>query len=175
MAQSASGSRSALALRVRTRTAPPAYNGPPSWARRVNRCGPNDYPTIRCRILAPTVLGVSFEYSHAATYYLALAQLHTRPAAPYRVRASSGVGQQHGDQEPYGDNGSGTVAAAGVALRVPSGSIFGLTLTADLVKSMTGTVTRASGQAGSSYRPLLLTIGLGLNIAGQSSTPASAR
>jgi hypothetical protein len=132
-------------------------------------------PRFGVGVLARQFAEFSFDYSHSATYYLGLAQFTPGTRRVIVFNAGLGVGQQHGDQAPYGDNGSGTVAAAGIALRVPPGSIFGLTLTADLIKSMTGTVTPASGRAGSTYRPLLFTIGLGLNIAGESMTPKSAR
>jgi hypothetical protein len=132
-------------------------------------------PRFGVGVLAREFSEFSFEHSHSGTYYLGLAQFTPGPRHFIVFNAGVGVGLQHGDHAPYGDNGSGTVAAAGIALRAPPGSTFGLTLTADYIKSMTGTVRTASGQAGSSYRPLLFTIGLGLNISSESIEPASAR
>jgi hypothetical protein len=131
-------------------------------------------PRFGVGVLARQFLEFSYENSHSGTYYLALAQFTPGPRRFMVLNAGLGVGQQHGDQPPNGDNGNGTVAAVGIALRAPPSSVFGLTVTADLIKSITGRVSTATGQSGSSYRPLLLTIGLGLNIAGEAVTPASA-
>jgi hypothetical protein len=111
----------------------------------------------------------SFETSHDATYVIGLAQLAPAPQRFIVFNLGIGSGIQHGDNPPYGDNGRGTVVAGGLALRVPSSSTFGLTLTADLIKSMTGALRTVSGRPSSSYRPVLLTIGLGLNISGETS------
>src|SRR4051812_20152904 len=132
-------------------------------------------PRFGVGVLAREFSEFSFEHSHSGTYYIGLAQFTPGPRQFIVFNAGVGVGQQHGDHPPYGDNGNGTVAAAGIALRVPSGSTFGLTLTADFIKSMTGTVRTAPGQVGSSYWPLLFTVGLGLNITSESIQPASAR
>jgi hypothetical protein len=132
-------------------------------------------PRFGVGVLAREFSEFSFEYSHSGTYYLGLAQFTPGPRHFVVVNAGVGIGQQHGDHPPYGDNGNGAVAAAGITLRVPPGSTFGLTLTADFIKSMTGTVRTASGETGSSYRPLLFTVGLGLNISSDSIEPAAAR
>lgn len=113
----------------------------------------------------------SFENSHSATYYLALAQFS--PAPPLTLNAGLGTSAQHGDHAPYGDNGAGAAVAAGFALRLPARSTFGLTLDVDWIKTVSGTLGTASGIPGSSYRPTLFTVGLGINLAGDPDKPAS--
>ncbi|HEY7236802.1 MAG TPA: hypothetical protein VH539_21760 [Gemmatimonadaceae bacterium] len=120
-------------------------------------------PSFGVALLGRAFAEISFDYSHSASYFVGLAQW--APVPGITLNAGLGEGQQHGDDPPYGDNGSGAVVAAGVAIRLPSKSTFGLTLNADWIKSVSGTLRTASGQPGSSYRPLLFTVGLGLNIA----------
>jgi hypothetical protein len=108
----------------------------------------------------------SFDYSHSATYIVGLAQYSRAGTDWLTVNAGLGYGAQSGDEPPYGDNGGGAVVVAGIAMRLPSASTFALTLNVDWMKSITGNVQTTSGQGGSSYRPLLFTIDLGLNIAG---------
>lgn len=115
----------------------------------------------------------SFDNSHSATYYLALAQYS--PAPPLTLNAGLGTSAQHGDDTSYGDNGTGAAVAAGVALRLPAHTTFGLALDVDWIKTVSGTRRTASGLQGSSYRPMLFTIGLGLSIAGDPIDSASAR
>jgi hypothetical protein len=105
----------------------------------------------------------SFEWSHDADYIVGLAQFSHEPGLTFN--GGLGTGSQRGDDPPEGDNGSGTVIGGGIAWRLPSKSTFGLTLTADWMKSVSGSVRTKSGQQGSSYRPLLITLGLGLNLA----------
>jgi hypothetical protein len=105
----------------------------------------------------------SWDQSHDADYFVGLAQYSIRPGIT--LNGGLGYGAQHGDDAPYGDNGSGTVIAGGVAFRFPERSTFGLTLNVDWMKSVSGTVRTLSGP-GSSYHPLLFTVGLGLNLAG---------
>ena len=107
----------------------------------------------------------SFEYGHDANYLVGLAQYSPYPGII--LNGGLGTGSQNGDHPPYGDNGSGTVVSGGIALRFPEKSTFGLTVTLDWIKTVSGTL-RTAGQPGSSYRPLLFTLGLGLNIAGSS-------
>ena len=104
----------------------------------------------------------SFEWSHDADYAVGLAQYS--PAPPLTLNAGLGYGAQHGDHPPNGDNGSGTVISGGIALRLPPKTMFGITLNMDWMKSVSGTVRTPSGP-GSIYRPLLFTLGLGLNLA----------
>ena len=122
-------------------------------------------PRFGVALLGRAFSEFSFDYSHGASYYIGLAQW--APVPGITLNAGLGLGKQSGDQPPDGDNGSGTVVAGGVAIRLPSKSAFGLALNADWIKTVSGTVQTASGQ-GSSYRPLLFTVGLGLNIAGSS-------
>ena len=121
-------------------------------------------PSFGIALLGRQFTEFSFDYSHDANYVIALAQYTPAAIRPLVVNVGGGWGHQHGDDPPYGDNGSGAVVAAGVALRVPSHSTFGLTLNLDVLKTVSGTVQAATGQ-GSSYRPILFTFGLGLNIA----------
>ena len=115
----------------------------------------------------------SFENSHSATYYLALAQFS--PAPPLTLNAGLGTSAQHGDHPPDGDNAAGAAVAAGLALRLPAHSTFGLTLDVDWIRTVSGTLRTASGLPGSSYRPTLFTIGLGISLAGDPDEPASPR
>ena len=115
----------------------------------------------------------SFDNSHSATYYLALAQYS--PAAPLTLNAGLGRSAQHGDDPTYGDSGTGAAVAAGFALRLPPHTSFGLALDVDWIKTVSGTRRTASGLPGSSYRPMLFTIGLGINIAGDPGEPASPK
>jgi hypothetical protein len=121
-------------------------------------------PEFGVAILGRQFSEFSFDYSHDANYVIALAQYTPGGLRPLAFNAGFGWGNQHGDDPPYGDNGSGAVLAGGVALRLPSHSMFALSINADFVKSVSGTVQTVSGQ-GSSYHPMLFTIGLGLNIA----------
>jgi hypothetical protein len=106
----------------------------------------------------------SFENSHSATYFLALAQYSLAP--PLTLNAGLGSSAQHGDHAPYGDNGAGAAIAAGLSLRFPTQSTFGLALNVDWIQTVSGTLRTASEVPGSSYRPRLFTIGLGVNLAG---------
>ena len=115
----------------------------------------------------------SFENSHTATYYLGLAQVSLAP--PLTLNVGLGSSAQDGQDVPYDDNGTGASVAAGFSLRLPSRSTFGLALNVDWIKTVSGTRRTASGLPGSSYRPMLFTIGLGLNIAGDPIDPTSAR
>jgi hypothetical protein len=46
--------------------------------------------------------------------------------------------------------------------------MFGLALNVDWIKTVTGDLSTAPGQAASTYRPSLLTFGLGVNFATRS-------
>lgn len=100
---------------------------------------------------------------HIARYVVVLGQYSPVPGLTMNV--GTGIGEQLGDPPPNGDNGRGSVVAAGLALRLPPARTFGLTLTADLIKTVSGSVKTVAGGVGSSYRPLLLSVGLGVNIA----------
>ena len=113
----------------------------------------------------------SFEQSHSATYFLALAQYTLAP--PLRLNVGLGTSSQHGDHAPYGDNGTGSAVTGGFALRLPTNSTFGLTLEVDWIKTVSGTLRTASGLPGSSYRPMLFTIGVGINLADDPTGPPS--
>lgn len=104
----------------------------------------------------------NWDQSHGADYGVALAQYS--PTAGITLNEGLGYGAQHGDHTPYGDNGSGTVIAGGIAFRLPEQSTVALTVNVDWAKSVSGTVKTPSGP-GSSYHPLLFTVGLGLNLA----------
>ena len=110
----------------------------------------------------------NFEESHDASYVVGLAQYSPLPGIIFN--GGVGTGSQSGDHPPYGDNGSGTVVSGGIAFRFPEKRTFGLTVTLDWMKTVSGALRTASNQPGSSYRPLLFTLGLGLNIAGSSDT-----
>lgn len=75
-------------------------------------------------------------------------------------------GNQVGDAPPNGDSGSGTVVAGGMAVCLPSSALFGFTFNADVMKSITGSLRAAPGQPGSAYRPTLITLGIGVSLAG---------
>ncbi|MFL5614901.1 MAG: hypothetical protein ACJ796_14655 [Gemmatimonadaceae bacterium] len=109
----------------------------------------------------------SFEDSHEANYAIALAQYS--PAPGLTLNGGLGYGSQFGDDPPYSDSGSGAVLGGGIALRLPPTSTFGLTLHVDWLKTVSGKARMRSDQPGTSYRPLLFTIGLGLNLAGDAS------
>ena len=129
-------------------------------------------PSIGFAVVGREFGEFSFENSHSATYFLALAQ-YVIP--PLTLNAGLGTSAQHGDHAPYGDNGTGAAVAAGLALRLPAHTAFGLTLDVDWIKSVSGTLRTASGLPGSSYRPTLFTIGLGINIASDPVEAASSR
>jgi hypothetical protein len=119
-------------------------------------------PTFGVAVLGRAFGEFSYDYTHRASYYLALAQYSPAASAPWlTLNAGFGLGQQHDD-----DNGSGRVIAGGAALRLTAQSTFGLALTADWIKSLSGTLQTTAGRPTSSYRPLLFTLGLSLNIAG---------
>jgi hypothetical protein len=103
---------------------------------------------------------LSWDESHWANYVVGLAQYSIWPGLT--LNGGLGYGAQHGDHPPYGDNGSGMVIGGGVALRLWPKTAASLTLNADWMKSVSGTV-RTLGSPGSSYHPLLFTLGLGLN------------
>ena len=105
----------------------------------------------------------SFDYSHAASYVVGLAQYSI--GFGLTLNGGLGYGAQHGDRPPDGDNGSGMVVVGGVAWRLAPKSALGLTLNADYMKTVTGTLSTLGSAPGSSYRPLLFTLGLGLNVA----------
>jgi hypothetical protein len=96
-------------------------------------------------------------------------------AQPRRCRSALtlngglGYGSQFGGDPPYSDSGSGAVLGGGIALRLPPTSTLGLTLHVDWLKTVSGSARTRSNQLGTSYRPLLFTIGLGLNLAGDAS------
>jgi hypothetical protein len=113
----------------------------------------------------------SFEYDHKAVYIVGLGQYS--PAPGLTLNAGLGTGSQSGDDAPYGDHGRGTVIGGGVALRLPAKSTVGLTLTADWMKTVSGTRRTQSNQPTTSYRPMLFTIGLGLNITRRSARTES--
>jgi hypothetical protein len=129
-------------------------------------------PRFGVALLGRAFSEFSFDYSHSASYFVGLAQWS--PAPGVTLNGGLGQGAQHGDHPPDGDNGNGSVVAGGIAFRLPSKTAFGLTLNFDGIKSLSGTLRTASGQPGSSYRPLLLTIGLGLNIAATIAPQASS-
>jgi len=104
----------------------------------------------------------SWENGHAANYVVGLAQYSPTPGLT--LNGGVGYGAQHGADPPSGDNGSGAVIGGGVALRHTARSTVGLTLNIDWMKSVTGRVRTLSGP-GSSYHPLLFTVGLGVNMA----------
>lgn len=126
-------------------------------------------PHIGIAVVGRAFSEFSFENSHSATYFLALAQFS--PAPPLTLNVGLGSSAQHGHDVSYGDNGNGAAVAAGVALRLPAHTAFGLTLDVDWIKTVSGTRRTASGLPGSSYRPLLFTVGLGINIASDSTQP----
>jgi len=106
----------------------------------------------------------SWDQKHSADYVVGLAQYSIKPGLT--LNGGLGYGAQHGVRPPYGDdNGSGMVVAGGVAWRLAPKSAFGLTLNADYMKTVTGTLSTLGSLPGSSYRPLLFTLGLGLNVA----------
>ena len=123
-------------------------------------------PDFGIAVLGRTFSEFSFDISHSASYWVALAQYS--PAGEHELTFNLGLGSgnQVGDPPPNGDSGSGAVIAGGMALRLPSSTLFGFTLTADVMKTVTGSLRAAPGQATSAYRPTLVTIGLGVNIAG---------
>lgn len=128
-------------------------------------------PTVGVAVLGRAFAEFSFDFSHSASYYIALAQYSPAASAPWlTLNAGFGLGQQHGDKSSDGDSGSGNVVAAGAALRLTSQSTFGLTLNTDFIKTLSGTLRAVAGRPTSSYRPLLFTIGLGLSLAGDNSS-----
>ena len=111
----------------------------------------------------------SFDYSHSGHYTVAFGQYLLNPDQLVGVTINGGLGYgtQHGDEPPYGDNGGGPVLAGGLGFRLPTASTFAFTLNFDLMKTLSGNLRTPAGH-GSTYQPLLFTIGLGLNIAGSS-------
>ena len=111
----------------------------------------------------------SFEESHSAQYAVGYGQylLNSGDLIGITLNAGLGYGAQKGDAPPYGDNATGAVLAGGLGFRLPSSTTFGFTVNFDIMKSVSGHVATTTGP-GSSYRPLLFTIALGLNIASSS-------
>lgn len=71
------------------------------------------------------------------------------------------------EQAPITENSAkGTALSAGLALRVPSGSTVALAITADVTHTVTGHTAMLSGGA-TSYRPTLVSVGVGLSVAGK--------
>ena len=122
-------------------------------------------PKVGLAVVARDFTEFSFEYSQTSTYYIALAEYNPVPTLPLTINGGVGAGQHRGDNAPYGNNGSGSVLAAGLALRIPGGrSRAGLTVTADWILSVSGRSTASSGQTTPAH-PSLLALGLGLNVA----------
>jgi hypothetical protein len=124
-------------------------------------------PRFGLAVLLRTFTEFDFENTHDANYVVALAQYSPAPALT--LNGGLGFGSQFGDDPPYSDRGTGAVIGGGIALRLPPTSTVGLTLNADWLKTVSGTARSRSDQAGTSYRPLLFTIGLGLNLAASAS------
>ena len=103
----------------------------------------------------------SWDRGHSANYVVGLAQYSIEFGLT--LNAGLGYGAQHGDRPPDGDNGSGMVIGGGVALRFSPKTRSSLTLNADWMKSVSGTVRTVGIRPSSSYHPLLFTLGLGLN------------
>jgi hypothetical protein len=99
----------------------------------------------------------SIEYSQSSRYGVVLAQYSPSGLAGLTLNGGAGWGDHRGGGGPYANEGSGAVAAAGVALRLPRRSAAGLSVTADLLQAL-------GGDAGP--RPRLVSVGLGLNLAG---------
>ena len=64
------------------------------------------------------------------------------------------------------NSAKGKALSAGLSLRVPSGSTVALAIAADVTHTVTGHTARISGGA-TSYRPTLVSIGVGLSVAGK--------
>ena len=124
-------------------------------------------PRFGLAVLLRSFAEFSFEASHDANYVVGLAQYSPTPGL--MLNGGLGYGSQFGGDRPYNDSGSGAVLGGGIALRLPPTSILGLTLNVDWLKTVSGTARMRSNQLGTSYRPLLFTIGLGLNIAADAS------
>jgi hypothetical protein len=103
----------------------------------------------------------SWDKGHSANYVVGLA--HYSIEFGLTFNGGLGYGAQRGDDPPNGDTGSGMVIGGGVALRLSPKTRNSLTLNADWMKSMSGTVRTLGIRPGSSYHPLLFTLGLGLN------------
>jgi hypothetical protein len=124
-------------------------------------------PRFGIAVLLRKFAEFSFEASHEANYYVALAQYSPSPGLT--LNGGLGHSSQFGGDPSYGDSGSGAVLGGGIAVRLPATSTFGLTLNVDWLKTVSGAARMRFDQPGTSYRPLLFTIGLGLNLAGDAS------
>jgi hypothetical protein len=123
-------------------------------------------PDFGIGLLGREFATLSYDYTHSASYLLAVGQYSPQWGRSVTLDFGFGVGHQQGDNPPYGDNGTGAVLDLGVTLRGPARGIFGLTLNADVLESVSGSLTTLPNQTGSAYHPTLITIGVGLSLAG---------
>lgn len=111
---------------------------------------------------------VSSNASQRSRYIVGRVQYSPADAPELTVSAGLGGGRHWGSDSPYGNVGSTTVAALGGAVRVPRAHALGLTLSVDYLHTLRGQRDAGRGTASfpaGAYRPRLLTVGLGFNVA----------
>ena len=108
---------------------------------------------------------LSFEMSRSSRYVAALGQFTPQKFAPLTVNVGAGWAR-HRDADVPTNGDAGAVLAAGVALRLPPHSQFGLAITTDVMQSIGGATTT---------RPRLLSVGLALSLASARSDAGPAR
>lgn len=107
----------------------------------------------------------SFEYVQGSRYVVGLAQ-YTPPGTTFvTLNTGAGWGTHHGDSAPYANNGRGAVLAVGLAIRVPAGGRVAMSVSGDVLQSVSGARESAVGGTASRYHPRLVTVSVGLSVA----------
>jgi hypothetical protein len=98
-----------------------------------------------------------------STYLMAVGQFSPPRASWFTLDAGGGYGHHTGNNV-----GDGAAVSTGFALRATGGSRFGVTLDLSVIQSVTGQTRSATlGGQSTSYHPTLVSIDLGLSLAGR--------
>jgi hypothetical protein len=120
---------------------------------------------VGAAVLARAFQEFNFDFVQGSRYVVGLAQ-YTPPRTTFvTLNAGGGWGTHHGDSAPYANNGRGAVLAVGLAIRVPAGGRVAMSLSGDVLQSVSGARESAGGRTASPYHPRLVTVSIGLSVA----------
>ncbi len=108
---------------------------------------------------------INFDFTQGSRYAVGLAQYTPARMTFVTLNAGAGFGTHHGDPAPYANSGRGAVLAVGLAARMTAGGDVAVSVSSDVLQSVSGVRESAAGQASSPYHPRLVTVGVGLSFA----------
>lgn len=120
-------------------------------------------PQFGIALLGRAFSEITFEENNngqSSSYLMVLGQFSPPTASWFTLSVGGGYGRHSGDNASHG-----AALSTGFALRATGGSPLGLALEVSAIQSLIGHTNGSNGLR-TSYRPTLLTVGLGLSLAG---------